>query len=141
MKREILFRGKSIYTGKWLYGDLVHAADRQRTAILVNDAETYDECEVKPDSVGQFTCVYDRRGGRVYEGDIVEWLQILPGGHGRMRRGRVEFRIEEGTFVVISNYTTMDGRELVNRLLNCTNHLTVLGNIYDNPELMKGGDT
>lgn len=141
MKREILFRGKSIYTGKWLYGDLVHAADRERTAIFVNYEVTYDGSEVKPYSVGQFTGVYDRRDERVYEGDIVEWLQILPGEHGRMRRGRVEFRIEEGTFVVISNYTTMDGRELVNKLLHCTNHLTVVGNIYDNPELMKGGDT
>lgn len=141
MRREILFRGKSIYTGQWLYGDLVHTADRKRTAILVNDSETYAEYRVKPDSVGQFTGVYDRRGERVYEGDIMEWLQVLPGGHSRMRRGRVEFRIEEGAFVVISNSMTMDGREVVKSLLNCTNNLTVVGNIYDNPKLKYGGST
>ena len=37
--RTIKFRGKSILTDVWFYGDLVHSADKKRTAILVNDKD------------------------------------------------------------------------------------------------------
>ena len=57
--RTIKFRGKSILTDEWLYGDLVHSADNKRFGILVNDKDSYDEYEVAPETVGQFTGLYD----------------------------------------------------------------------------------
>ena len=42
--RTIKFRGKSIDSNEWLYGDLVRSSDMERCAILVNDRELYDEC-------------------------------------------------------------------------------------------------
>ena len=57
--RTIKFRGKSIDGKEWLYGDLVSSADKKRFAILVNNKESYDECEVAPETVGQFSGLYD----------------------------------------------------------------------------------
>ncbi|WP_297071270.1 YopX family protein [uncultured Duncaniella sp.] len=71
MNRPFKFRGKDIHTGEWLYGDLVHSSDGRRTAILVNDRDSYDECEVQPRSVGQFTGHKDCNGHEIYEDDIV----------------------------------------------------------------------
>lgn len=72
MNRPIKFRGKSIFDEGWLYGDLVHSSDMMRCAILVNDKTCYDECEVIPSTIGQFTGLYDKNGKEIYEGDTIE---------------------------------------------------------------------
>lgn len=79
MNRPFKFRGKDIHTGVWLYGDLVHSADGKRTAILVNDRNSYDECEVQPESIGQFTGHKDCNGSEIYEDDIVIYIFVFIG--------------------------------------------------------------
>ena len=72
--RTIKFRGKSIDGKEWLYGDLVSSADKKRFAILVNNKESYDECEVAPETIGQFSELYDYNKKEIYEGDILKWI-------------------------------------------------------------------
>ena len=90
--RTIKFRGKSILTDEWFYGDLVHSADKKRTGILVNDKDSYDECEVVPETVGQFTSLYDCDGKEIFEGDILDWNGI-----------KVEVRFVRGVFAFLAN--------------------------------------
>lgn len=123
--REIKFRGKSILTDEWFYGDLVHSADKKRTAILVNDKDSYDECEVVPETIGQFTSLYDCDGKEIFEGDILDFNGLT-----------VEVRFVRGAFALLVNGNLDD--ELYG---DCRTDLfaNVIGNVYENPDIMKGG--
>mgnify|MGYP003448570780 FL=1 len=123
--RAIKFRGKSILTDEWFYGDLVHSADKKRTAILVNDKDSYDECEVVPETIGQFTSLYDCDGKEIFEGDILDFNGLT-----------VEVRFVRGAFALLVNGNLDD--ELYG---DCRTDLfaKVIGNVYENPDILKGG--
>lgn len=123
--RTIKFRGKSILYDEWLYGDLVHLADNKRFGILVNDKYSYDECEVVPDTVGQFIGLYDCDGKEIYESDILDFNGLT-----------VEVRFVRGAFAFLVNGYLDD--ELYG---DCRTDLfaKVIGNVYENPDILKGG--
>ena len=123
--RTIKFRGKSILTDECFFGDLVHSADKKRTAILVNDKDSYDECEVVPETIGQFTSLYDCDGKEIFEGDILDFNGLT-----------VEVRFVRGAFALLVNGNLDE--ELYG---DCRTDLfaKVIGNVYENPDIMKGG--
>ena len=123
--RTIKFRGKSILTDEYFFGDLVHSADKKRTAILVNDKDSYDECEVVPETIGQFTSLYDCDGKEIFEGDILDFNGLT-----------VEVRFVRGAFALLVNGNLDE--ELYG---DCRTDLfaKVIGNVYENPDIMKGG--
>lgn len=131
--RTIKFRGKSIDGKEWLYGDLVSSVDKKRFAILVNDKESYDECEVAPKTVGQFSGLYDCNGKKIYEGDILKWdkdglLYVVKFWDGMFYASVKE--CNDGIFggFPLHALTEHDYRKC-----------EIVGNMYDNPELLKGG--
>ena len=128
--RKIKFRGKSILTDEWFYGDLVHSADKKRTAILVNDKDSYDECEVDPETVGQFTGLYDCEGKEIFEGDILRF--------GNSQSGVCEVKWHEHIAAFCIRFYFKD--EIGSRPLGGGVEFAIIGNIHDNPELLKSGE-
>ena len=133
--RTIKFRGKSILTDEWFYGDLVHSADKKRTAILVNDKDSYDECEVDPETVGQFTGLMDKNGKEIYEGDVI-------GCHNPRIKHLIFYNEKQGRFMAALNGDIENDFVGVCGLDDSrwTGSKEVIGNIYDNPGLLKGGE-
>ena len=73
--REILFRGKRIDNGEWIYGGIdsdwaMPYEKRKRYWII---PPFHDGVMVDPETVGQYTGVTDKKGNRVFEGSIFRY--------------------------------------------------------------------
>lgn len=145
--RTIKFRGKTELTGEWVYGffsmgssvRFEHPKQDERIAprYLIDDGLLHD---VIPETVGQFTGLTDRNGKEIYEGDIVShpWKDPIFGDlveTGQFVHSAICFN--KGAFVV--NYR-LDGEYIYLQDFVRLKCLEIIGNIHDNPELLKGGD-
>lgn len=130
--REILFRGKDVISGEWVYGDLAQEkhTDNSIKCAIVQTLSTY---EVTPSTVGQYTGLVDKNGKRIFEGDI---LKVYYYGKSKIF-GVVKF--DESRFFIDDDFMRDDIKakapmtEMFSRY-----EFEVVGNIYDNPDLLKG---
>lgn len=122
--REILFRGKRLFDKKWIYGSFVKNW-RGRPQIISDENDTmYD---VAPETVGRYTGLTDKNGKKIFEGDIVRDTETSDVGEIYFHTDTARFVIEFETMIVdFDNYD------------NCG--IEIIGNIYDNPELIGGAD-
>lgn len=125
MNREIKFRGKSLNTGLWSYGDLRQDNIRRKA---------YVEYEVDPETIGQFTGLRDCKGKEIYEGDILSFTVFDAFGGDRQYRGTVRYC---GSRFMI--WLSLDGEVCLDLdwVIEQDDELEIIGNIYDNPELIK----
>lgn len=137
--REILFRGKSRGTNKWVFGDFVTDACGISHEEYLNEygdighIMTY----VIPETVGQYTGLTDKKGKKIFEGDILESeFTKMP---YLVCFGEYTYSDEYGDGQDVCGWYNEDECGCVTAL-GCSNDwATVIGNIHDNPELM-GGD-
>ena len=123
--REILFRGKAIDGGKWLYGDYQSYAGTAQIWENTTDGEW--NYLVQPETVGQYTGQTDKNAKKIFEADIV----LVDGEYGV-----VGWDDEASRFMIL-----VDGRIYAIALdRERGREVEVVGNIFDNPELLKGGD-
>lgn len=125
--REIKFRGRRTDNGEWVYGDLVHTGT-DAIAILESGAPCLEAVtDVVPESVGQFTGLYDKNGKEVYERDIVEIDGAIK---GIVRYNARHCRYEMATVCEpLENERIPLGRSI--------DDWEVIGNIHANPKLLK----
>ncbi|MFC2487134.1 MAG: YopX family protein [Alloprevotella sp.] len=138
MNREIKFRGRD-ESGKWHYGSLLYK--EEESPVQETNApyiETYIEgaglndpkIEVTPYTVGQFTGLKDANGKEIYEWDIVTIGSNLK-AMVIWFNGSFRFKDE-----LSSKATYLDDIGTIMRDYD----VTIIGNIHDNPELLKGGE-
>lgn len=136
--REILFRGKSAKDGKWFTGQLLSfksPVSEKELNIIVEGCEWDDfnewcnigrRAKVVPETVGQYTGFTDKNGKKIFEGDIIRKTN---GGRNPkifIANIRTDFRVNEEVY-----YGPCE------RFIESCEY-EIIGNIHDNPELLKG---
>lgn len=129
--RTIKFRAKNL-DGVWACGFYVEEERQtlngfEKKYFIVNDGYDY----VKPDTVGQFTGLHDKDGKEIYEGDILQ----LKYSDGSYHSSSVYYAQQKGYWAVDVSINERIILGYIDRT-----KLVVIGNIHDNPELLKGGN-
>ena len=159
--REILFRGKKLGSGDWAIGGYYKHVNRQLFPIGDRIRPKDINCwiiqpgyadwgfprgvgvqEVDPETVGQWTGLVDSEGTEIFEGDILEirYDDVL---HDHLKHYRsVKWFGELGYPVFdFSDSTKLDrGHQMIWSQVVEKAYYRVVGNIYDNPELLEGGE-
>lgn len=142
--REILFRGKWKNSGEWVYGNLFNPDKADTPTQICIGTYIAKTCyEIDPETVGQYTGLTDRNGKKIFEGDIVkltddyndfEWKAVVVFGN------------PVGAYCWGWNFLPIDGYKGTTDILMWVEmeatgaYCEIIGNIHDNPELMKGGN-
>ena len=144
MTREIKFRGKIAFGGYnggdgWIYGNLTGSPTHpyiQEVKVLGNDFYHLPITEVAQKSIGQFTGLHDKNGKEIYEGDII--------AVNGMQIGYIVGGVRGYCYDVIYTPAKSNGEKSWSLYsvvtIDYPNKCEVIGNIYDNPVLLKGGE-
>lgn len=126
--REILFHGKRLSDGKWVEGDFEHFFTAAGIHCYVGKWGERPN-EVDPDTVGEFSGKHDKNNRRIFEGDIVDGLfrDTTP--------LRAVCAFKDGAFGLAWTHGGVDHFSAFTSI--CNVEYEVVGNIYDNPELLE----
>jgi uncharacterized phage protein (TIGR01671 family) len=124
--REIVFRGKREDTGKWVYGYLREIFTDKGYRFVICSVTDVEETTVLSETVGQYTGIEDDNGVKIFEGDVVRILDDN------------EFDIMDSAPVVFWDGCFMANFSNDYEYLDSYDY-EVIGNIHDNPELLKEG--
>ena len=140
---EIKFRGKSVESGEWIYGDLIKGEhyyistkDDFHYAVVSIDGHMSTFVNIViPESVGEYTGLHDKNGKDIYEGDVacVPYIDCIFGdlvGKDIDYDFKFVVNFKDASFV-LSNKDR--GNIYINEFgIN----IEIIGNIHDNPELI-----
>ena len=159
--RTIKFRGKRCDNGEWVYGYYARLrnefkewhcimTEKDASENYIKDCNGYYMLytPVNHNTVGQFTGLLDKNGKEIYEGDILRY----PAEDKFDEENFVSFEVFWHDNDCADNHVGWQidrrhfhgcicgTRDISTFLPRYTKKMVIIGNIHDNPELMKGGE-
>lgn len=150
--REILFRGKRVDNGEWIYGWYIkadihwHKYGVHKDWIVCRAIQNGGICNVlgryavNPETIGQFTGVYDKNGNKIFEGDIVctrhKGSEICSLGDVQFECGTfgVEWTVNKKNKWLVGVWGQRHNLRRFDDGIG--DDIVVIGNIHDNPKLL-----
>lgn len=134
--REILFRGKDfsgVINHSWCFGSLDTTEDDRAIIIYLDRFGNKCRIIVDPKTVGQYTGLKDKNGTKIFEGDVVKRFLL-----GKMYIFQIGYDNGLASFIGQAGikFTTFD----YDSAEFASAEFEVVGNIHDNPELLRGND-
>ena len=153
MAREILFKAKRTDNGEWIKGCLTifennaYIMEAENTYIRMH--YTCEDCvefdmrayKVDKDTICQYTGLTDKNGNKIWENDIVKYHfgeEVAP-----IRFGEYQSCFDSAKTAHIGFYVDWNNNKALRKdlgywvnMIDCN----VIGNIFDNPELLGGAD-
>ena len=131
--REILFKAKRVDNGEWVEGYL--AIIFEKTVIIEKESQknSYGKwiTEIDPETICQFTGLCDKNGNRIWENDICDRKEKYP----------EVVKMNAGDWTLDYSYLFQSeyGGDYCNLGFYATERkcVQVIGNIFDNPELLE----
>ena len=163
MNREILFKAKRKDNGKWVegyyiyhikrticpFGDSVKPEDEQHV-IMQDDFSDWNMprgtvvYEIDPDTLCQYTGLTDKNGKKIWENDILRYSYdydgspfLKDGEEIKYRAGAVFWSEWRGSWAVCGRGNKKCTNNDVFKYNRNPNRTEVIGNIFDNPELLE----
>lgn len=135
--RKILFKAKT-EGGRWVEGDLIHYESGEM-AILEKPFSKYGReateiarrTAVLPETICQYSGLTDKKGNKIWENDILKGLFL----HGMEVYAVVVFK--DGAFGLKWNRGKVEEFSAFTSICNVS--FEIIGNVFDNPELLEGG--
>ena len=129
MSRKILFRGKRVDNGEWVQGYPCRYGwiGKEKDYIIPDYASVLYIAEIDPETIGQYTGLTDKYYKKIFEGDIVIFDYI----DYEDERGVVQWDSDIAKFIITFSTFTIDFDNVYGR------ELEIVGNVYDNPEVME----
>lgn len=146
--REIKFRAKGLIDNQWHYGSYVYTDDNKNNPFTSGPFKEkhhiieyfpgdwnlggWEAIEIDPNTLGQFTSLKDKSGKEIYEGDIIafNWRSC----DGVDITDLLEVRFVRGVFAFLWDGDLDHEANIVSPTHEWA---TVIGNIYDNSDLIK----
>lgn len=135
--REYKFRAKikNSKINRWVYGYLVDE-------YHISEKNELGYTPIRKETIGQYTGLKDKNGTEIYEGDIVK-AKLYTSNEEKYFTGKVEY-CGSGFIVNINNndseYRIYDLDGFGENYRNNLEDLEVIGNEFDNPELLDEGE-
>ncbi|MCF2016138.1 YopX family protein [Listeria monocytogenes] len=132
--RQIEFRAQNV-NGVWVCGNFSILKKKignvDAGSYISNSAGEPFAYKIRPETVSQFTGLKDKNGKKIFEGDIVEIIEIDAFGNLDWNRLKGKVMFSEGAWLVTDN------RSFAIPLWSEINEIKVIGNIHENPELLE----
>ena len=134
---ELLFRGQqrrkgekvrmdgSLVESSWFYGNGV-LQGKGDFSIIYPTEPTFEKLSVYTDTLGQYTGLTDMNGKKIFEGDIVQNIITK-------ETAIVRWYTEHSAFMLYDK----NNNKVYFLYDNDFNNIEIIGNIYDNPELLE----
>ena len=126
MNERYLVHGKRKDNGEWVVGYYTVDAAGQEIIDVMNDMGLFESWHpIDPSTLGAYTGIADKNGERIFDGDIVEGIFS-----GEVVRGVIQYGSDAKYYIYREGLYGIE-------LNNASDWLQVIGNIYDNPDLLE----
>lgn len=126
--REIKFRGKSLKTGEWIYGQYILNPANDKAFIVKGwlPLQGWHITEIDPKTLGQYIGLHDKNSVEIYEKDVMKL--------GAISRQYFEVKVND-----FHGYRFYLGEEAITRA--DAEYGEVIGNVTEHPELLEASES